>query len=85
MNTGESDPPSIAEIEFQEKTQYREPEEDDHQLGYYWTSIHNDERTAFGLLFVLDMNAVIAPVERLTRCSVRLVQDLEQPQKKDRK
>lgn len=85
MNTGESDPPSIAEIEFQEKTQYREPEEDDHQLGYYWTSIHNDERTAFGLLFVLDMNAVIAPVERLTRCSVRLVQDLEQPQKKGRK
>lgn len=77
--------PSLAEMEFFMKRSYREPQEDDHQLGYYWTTIHHDERSAFGLTFAVGMHAHILPLERLTRCSVRLVQDVEQPTKATKK
>ena len=71
---------TIAEQDFNMKRAYREPQQDNHQLGYYWTTIHHDERSAFGLTFAVGMHAHILPLERLTRCSVRLVQDVETPQ-----
>jgi hypothetical protein len=83
-NSG-GDPLTIAEQEFQMKRSYREPQQDEHQLGYYWTTVQHDERSAFALTFAVGVHAHILPLERLTRCSVRLVQDEVQQQPKSKK
>ena len=81
----DGDPLPIAEQEFQMKRSYREPQQDEHQLGYYWTTVQHDERSAFALTFAVGVHAHILPLERLTRCSVRLVQDEVQQQPKSKK
>jgi ABC-type Na+ efflux pump permease subunit len=83
-NSG-GDPLTIAEQEFQMKRSYREPQQDEHQLGYYWTTVQHDERSAFALTFAVGVHAHILPLDRLTRCSVRLVQDEVQQQPKSKK
>lgn len=55
---------------------YRPPVESDEGLGYYWTTIHYNEETALGYCFTSEKRGYIIPLERLTRMSVRLVQDV---------
>ena len=78
---GEDDVETNAEREFGLKTKYAPPLEGNDQLGYYWTTIHYDKRQAMGVCFALGRSAYIMPLERLTRCSVRLVQDVERGKK----
>lgn len=74
---GEDDIPTIAERDFTTKQNYAPLMEGEEQIGYYWTTIHNDKGTAMGMCFAIGRSAFLMPVERLTRCSVRLVQDVE--------
>ena len=74
---GEDDISTIADIEFTSKSSYAPLLEGDEQLGYYWTTIHNDKRTAMGVCFAIGRSSLIMPVGRLVRCSVRLVKDVE--------
>ena len=68
---------TLAEREWARKITYAPPIEGDEQLGYYWTTIHYNKQGALGVCFALGRSAYIMPLERLTRCSVRLVQDEE--------
>ena len=54
---------------------YRPPVENDEGLGYYWTTIQYSKETALGYCFSFGKLGYILPLERLTRMSVRLVQD----------
>lgn len=74
---GEDDVVTIADNEFYTKANYAPPLEGDEQIGYYWTTIHNDKKTAMGVCFAIGRSGHIMPLERLTRCSVRLVKDVE--------
>ena len=74
---GEDDVSTIADKEFYTKSNYAPLQEGDEQIGYYWTTIHNDKNTAMGMCFAVGRSAFLMPLERLTRCSVRLVQDVE--------
>ena len=56
---------------------YRPPVESNEGLGYYWTTIQYDKETALGYCFTSEKLGYIMPLERLTRMSVRLVQDVE--------
>ena len=81
---GEDDVETTADREFSRKANYAPLLEGSDQLGYYWTTIHYDKRQAMGVCFALGRSAYIMPLERLARCAVRLVQDVE-PDKKARK
>ena len=74
---GYDDVATVAETDFAQKSNYAPPMEGNEQLGYYWTTIHNDKRTAMGMCFAVGRSAFLLPLERLTRCSVRLVLDVE--------
>ena len=74
---GEDDVATVAENDFATKSNYAPPMEGKEQVGYYWTTIHNDKRNAIGMCFAVGRSAFLMPLERLTRCSVRLVQDVE--------
>ena len=74
---GEDDIITNEDREFYTKSNYAPPMEGNEQLGYYWTTIHNDKRNAIGMCFAVGRSAFLMPLERLTRCSVRLVQDVE--------
>lgn len=78
---GEDDVGTIAEKEFSLKASYAPPLEGDEQIGYYWTTIHYDKRNAMGVCFVTGRSSYIMALERLDRCSVRLVQDVETTKK----
>ena len=54
---------------------YRPPVESDEGLGYYWTTIQYSKETAMGYCFSFGNLGYIMPLERLSRLSVRLVQD----------
>jgi len=54
---------------------YRPPVECDEGLGYYWTTIQYSKETAMGYCFSFGNLGYIMPLERLSRLSVRLVQD----------
>ena len=54
---------------------YRPPVESEEGLGYYWTTIHFNKETAMGYCFSFGRMGYIMPLERLSRLSVRLVQD----------
>jgi formylglycine-generating enzyme required for sulfatase activity len=56
---------------------YRPPVESDEGLGYYWTTIQYSKETAMGYCFSFGNLGYIMPLERLSRLSVRLVQDEE--------
>lgn len=60
--------------EFAKKCAYR-PSREEGALGYYWTTIHYEEKYAMGFCFDYGSWGYILPLERLTRLSVRLVQD----------
>ena len=55
---------------------YRPPVESNEGMGYYWTTIHYNKETALGYCFTSERLGYILPLERLTRMSVRLVQDV---------
>ena len=55
---------------------YRPPVESNEGMGYYWTTIHYNKETALGYCFTSERLGYILPLERLTRISVRLVQDV---------
>ena len=74
---GDDDVATGAENDFATKSNYAPPMEGKEQVGYYWTTIHNDKRNAIGMCFAVGRSAFLMPLERLTRCSVRLVQDVE--------
>jgi formylglycine-generating enzyme required for sulfatase activity len=61
--------------EWAKKFAYRQPYEWNEGLGYYWTTIQYDKRNAMGYCFRFGDLGFILPLERLTRLSVRLVQD----------
>ena len=56
---------------------YRPPVESDKGLGYYWTTIQYSKETAMGYCFSFGQLGYIMPLERLSRLSVRLVQDVK--------
>ena len=60
---------------FEALKDYRPPVESDEGLGYYWTTIQYSKETAMGYCFSFGNLGYIMPLERLTRLSVRLVQD----------
>lgn len=60
--------------EFIKKCNYR-PSREEGALGYYWTTIHYEKKYAMGFCFDYGSWGYILPLERLTRLSVRLVQD----------
>lgn len=60
--------------EFARKASYR-PSNEEGALGYYWTTIHYEKKYAMGYCFRYGSRGYILPLERLTRLSVRLVQD----------
>ena len=71
---------TIADMEFYDKTsfsQHRRNLEGPERIGYYWSTVHYDKRNAMAMAFAVGRSAAIIPVERLVRCSVRLVQDAE--------
>lgn len=74
---GDDDIMTIAEMDFAIKSSNTPLIEGDEQIGYYWTTIHSDKRNAMGMCFAVGWSAYIMPLERLTRCSVRLVQDVK--------
>ena len=74
---GDDDIMTIAEMDFAIKSSNAPLIEGDEQIGYYWTTIHSDKRNAMGMCFAVGWSAYIMPLERLTRCSVRLVQDVK--------
>ena len=78
---GEDDVGTIADKEFSRKASYAPPLEGNEQIGYYWTTIHYDKRNAMGVCFVTGRSSYIMALERLDRCSVRLVQDVETAKK----
>ena len=78
---GEDDVGTIAEKVYSLKANYAPPLESNEQFGYYWTTIHYDKRQAMSVCFVTGRNSYIMAIERLDRCSVRLVQDVESSKK----
>lgn len=85
------DPGFMHEKRYMEKVVYsysrpNELEGDEH-IGYYWSTVHYDKKNAMALTFAIGRHSVIQPLERLTRCSVRLVQDVapDQPKSKNKK
>ena len=74
---GDDDIMTIAEMDFAIKSSNAPLIEGNEQIGYYWTTIHSDKRNAMGMCFAVGWSAYIMPLERLTRCSVRLVQDVK--------
>ena len=74
---GPDDIATIAEREFDSKANHAPPIEGKEQIGYYWTTIHGGKRHAIGMCYAIGRSAYLMPLERLHRCSVRLVQDVE--------
>ncbi len=74
---GPDDIVTVAESDFISKANYAPPIEGKEQIGYYWTTIHEGKQHAMGMCFAIGRSAVLMPLERLVRCSVRLVQDVE--------
>ena len=65
---------SNSEREFAIKSSYR-PSYEEGALGYYWTTVHYEKNYAIGFGFNFGSRGFLLPFERLTRLSVRLVQD----------
>lgn len=74
-SAGEEDPyESVFARESAMRAAYREPNEGG-ALGYYWTTIHHEKDYAMGFAFYYGSRGFVLPFERLTRMSVRLVQE----------
>ena len=65
---------SNSDREFDSKSSYR-PSYEEGALGYYWTTVHYEKNYAMGFGFNFGSRGFLLPFERLTRLSVRLVQD----------
>lgn len=65
---------SVHDRDFNRKAAYHESPETG-ALGYYWTTVHYEKDYALGFGFIYGSPGYILPFERMTRLSVRLVQD----------
>ena len=75
INYGNEDILAPHQKEFIAKSHHRSPIETDYGIGYYWTTIHYDKHNAYSFAFAISRLTYLMPIQRLTRCSVRLVQD----------
>lgn len=71
--------------EYNQRAYYREAIESDLAIGCYWTTTHYNERMAMALYFIFNKTDFIFSMDRSTRCSVRLVRDINENQKGEKR